>query len=621
MTYIEFKKGAKHALTGADISDTTDAFKDCGFLLKDDDVVIDIDHVGKDIISSMIDYFDIKTQTVWTDRGAHLYFKKPLGFGRAKNGVCALGFDIEMKNSSNTPNGLTVKRNGILREMDNEGLFQELPWYLIGSAKYKSLYGMSDGDGRNAALYAHKMKLGNHEGWEDVLSFINDFVFDEPLDDKEFETAARREKIDTKALSQYKVADTILNEYRCVKYMGYLWWYNPKLDDYIFDAKNERFKKLVYDICGEVSTNYVDEVIKQISYRSKTLHQEMAFPIKFKNGVLMPTGLWVEGQFDGFTPYKIDIDYKPDAEPVPIVDEYIKNLTNDNEEYKEALLEALAFVLVTDPERVRALGKFFIFRGDGRNGKGTLLQIMARIYNHKNCTNLSIKQLSDPRYNITMVGKLANLGDDIEGDAIDNAQMKMLKNIATADGVTSRKLYEQSESVTFTTKLYFTTNTDVKSYEKGYAYQRRVVWMPMFNKVEKPDPRFITKITTKKALEYWVRLIMEGYNRLIKNGEWTKSEVLEKFNTEYHESNNPMNRFVKDMGDDLDNVFLNRTVNEVRIAFEDWADDDGLKFSAKLLKAALWDNFKVGLGVKKVDRRSKRVFMRQSECSQDLTPK
>lgn len=615
--YIEFKQGEKHASTNADISDDINAFKDCGYLLQKDDIVIDIDTLPKDTIVKMLDYFDIETQTVWTDRGVHLYFKKPEGFGRSSNGVCALGFPIEMKNSRNTPRGLTVKRNGIARKIDNEGVFQVLPHYFKANKKYDNLFGMSNGDQRNNALYAHKMKLANCEGWESILWFINQYIFDEPMDEKEFSTTARSEHVDPKTATHYAIAGQIIKDKKCVKYMGSIRWLHK--GEYIEDPRNERLRQLVYEVCGEVDTRYIDEVVKQIEYRATLIQDDATFVIKFKNGYLMPNGRFIYGSYEGFTPYSIDIDYVEDAKPVPIVDEYLNNLTANDEEYKKMLLEAMGFPLVVDKEKVRALGKFFIFRGDGRNGKGTLLQIMSRIYNPKNCTNLSIKQLSDPRYNITMVGKLANLGDDIEGDAINNEQMKMLKNIVTADGVTSRQLYRQSESVVFTTKLFFTTNSNIKSYEKGYAYKRRVIWMPMFNKVDKPDLNFISKITTKEALTYWIKLIMDGYRRLIENEDWTVSEKLKEYNQEYHDNNNAMEMFIKSL-EDLETEIIGKTPNEVRLVYDEWNDDPSQKYSPKLLKEALWQRG-IGLGIRKIEGRTKRIFMFQKDTNQDLTPK
>ena len=277
-------------------------------------------------------------------------------------------------------------------------------------------------------------------------------------------------------------------------------------------------------------------------------------------------------------------------------------------------MEVIGYVMITDPERIRSLGKFFMFRGDGANGKGTLLQIMKKIYNAKNCTNLSIKQLTDDRFKVTMIGKLANLGDDIEPETINNDQLKVLKNISTADTVSTRHLYSESESVTFTTKLYFTTNSDIKSFEKGYAYKRRIVWLPMFNKVEHPDPNFISKATTKEALEYWIRLIVEGYMRLHTNQKWTESDIVKKYNDQYHDDNNVSLQFARDLGPD---EIVGRTINEIREMFFEWTSDDR-KFSSKLFKEAVWDLYEIGIGKSRVGGKIKRVFMLQSDTTQKL---
>ena len=79
--FVEYVPGTKHAGTKAERSESMDAFTDCGMLLTNEDVVIDIDHLPKDSIKAMISEFGLKTRTVWTDRGVHLWFRKPAWFG------------------------------------------------------------------------------------------------------------------------------------------------------------------------------------------------------------------------------------------------------------------------------------------------------------------------------------------------------------------------------------------------------------------------------------------------------------------------------------------------------------------------------------------------------------
>ena len=615
--FIEYKEGEKHAGSSAEQSETMDSFRDCGLLLTNEDIVIDIDHLPKEAIKAMLKEFGIVTQTVWTDRGAHLWFKKPAWLTRRRDGICRLGFEIEQHNRTSNPYGMTVKRNGVERQIDNFGKQAYLPaiFKVDTKSKYTNLTGMDEGEGRNKALFNHRMALQRNSApdTERICSFINYHVFAKPLPEDELEGILRDIVADESENKQSNIASMIIEECMTTIYSGMTWWYRN--GEYLADEGDANLIRRVYAACEGEKTSFVDEVVKQIKYRSPMVSAETVFPIRFKNGILRKGEFIGMKEYLDFTPYYIDIDYKPDAAPVPMVDEYIDNLTNKDPAYRDLLMEVIGYVMITDPERIRSLGKFFMFRGDGANGKGTLLQIMKKIYNAKNCTNLSIKQLTDDRFKVTMIGKLANLGDDIEAEAIDNDQLKVLKNISTADTVATRHMYAESESTTFTIKLYFTTNSDISSFEKGYAYKRRIVWLPMFNKVERPDPRFISKLTTKEALEYWIRLIVDGYKRLYKNMEWTECKAVEEYNSRYHENNNVCARFAKDINPDTE--IIGKTVSDMRDAFMEWDTEDN-KFRSKLFKEAVWDLYQIGLGRSKVAGKTSRVFMRQSDTDQVL---
>lgn len=611
MNFVEYKEGEKHASVNPDQSDDASAFNDAGLILSDQDVVIDIDHLPKESIKAMIRDFKIKTFTVWTDRGAHLYFRKPSeSFRRVSEGVCKLGFTIEQHNKKSRPNGMTIKRNGQLREWENEDVRQILPDILtIPTRKNKltDLTGYNEGDGRNQKLFEHRVKIGNPKNYPAIMNFINNYVFAVPLPVNEMEELLRDDiSISQNADSKYFIAQELMNQYHMVSALGAVWW----LEDNVYVTGTDKMRRLVYNYCEGEDTRTVDEVIKQIEYRVKVEDGAKGFPIRVRNGYI------TEGQFvktnkcTDFTPYCIDVDYDPKAEPVQIVDDYIDQLTNHDPDYRKLLLEALGYVMITDPEKVRMYAKFFMFRGDGANGKGTLLQIMKRIYGEDNCTTMSIKQMTEPKYMVTMVGKLANLGDDIEPSAITDDQLKIIKNITTADTFATAHLYKEAFNATITAKLYFTSNNNLKSYEKGYAYERRVIWLPMFIKVEKPDPKFICKMTTQKALKYWIRLIVEGYIRLWENGKWTESEVVKEFNAKYHADNNPTKDFAESLKDD---EILGKNMSEMRSAFAEWCGDDTVKFSSKEFKAAVNSVRNFEIKPSWVDGKTKKVFCRIDE--------
>jgi putative DNA primase/helicase len=598
--FVEFKEDQKFASVIADKSPMHEAFRDAGYCLTDQDLIVDIDSLPKAAIEKMIVMFDIKTQIVWTDRGAHLYFKKPKGFKGTRN-VTPLGFDAEYKHIANTK-AITIKRGGVLRQIDNLGVRDDLPEFLYSRTKLESLEGLDDGDGRNQKLYAHKFKIQSVSVWKKCLRFINDCVFANPMEEEEFQTVTREEKIRAEKDAEFEVAMQLKNKLKVVKYSDRLYNYNGSRyvadGDFTFEvAKHLQGQK----------TRYIDEVIKQLQYHSPNVVEPVfGFDVKFKNGILR-NGRWIPVESQEFTPFFVDLEYHEDAEPVQVVDDYLDFLTEGDAEYRRLILESMGHTLITNAEFKRQLAKFFVIIGDGGNGKGTLLTVMRMILGHKNCSSLSPEDMTKEQYFTSLQGKLANLGDDIEDKAINEKQMKALKNISTCDYVSSRELYKQSKEVVVTTSLIFTSNHLLKSFEKGESYKRRVIWMPMFGKVTKKDPNFITNLTSPEALEYWVRLMVEAYFSLYDNARFTESEKVNEYNRAYHEENNGCLTFVNDH-DATD--FEGLRPPEVYDMYEQWATDNGVTVQSKKI---LRETLEIALGLvvkdKKVNGKTQKVYV------------
>lgn len=598
--YVEFEKGQKYSNKDADIYDKHDSFEDAGWLLEDDDYVIDIDELDKDLIKKIIVSFDIKTQTVWTDRGVHFYFKKPLDFKRGANRVSPLGFKYEIKHKGNTK-AVTIKRNGVLREIENIGEREEAPVIFTSNKRFEELLGLDEGEGRNNKLFKLRTQLTGVKEWRKILSFVNENIFANPLPEEEFQTLTREIDLSNDEVSEYEVASALMTEFNFVQY-GQRYYFK---DDGEYTHEESTLRKKVFDRVGSQKTRYVDEVIKQMQYRSRKIDQGEIFPIKFRNGYI-ENGHFVDLVIDSFTPYHIDIDYDEDAEKVDKVDEYINHLTNHDEDYRNLLLEILGHTLIVDPEFKRLLAKFFIFIGDGGNGKGTLLQIIKTILGAKNVSGMSISELSDERYLPSFKGKLANLGDDIQDQAIDDKNMKALKNISTCDFISTRELYKGAEDMYFTGSLIFTSNHMLKSWEKGESYKRRVMWLPMYTKVKKKDPKFITNLTTEKALKYWIKLIIDGYKRLYKNGGFTHSQIVEDFNKSYHEENNPALSYLQDYDGEH---FNNTPVNDIYEEYETWCKDNAVNYNRNMIRNTIIEKFEMKVKVVLINGKSTRCFV------------
>ncbi|HDB2932271.1 TPA: DNA primase [Staphylococcus aureus] len=608
LTFVEYQKGKKHAGKDADESETSESFKDCGIKLTEKDLVVDIDNVPKDVIKALIQFFDIETQTVWTDRGVHFYFKKPENF-KGANAISALGFPIEYKHIGNTKS-VTVKRNGVLRQIDNEGIRENLHEVFHLNRKIKNnLLGMGESDGRNDALYKHKMAIYALKDVKKILNFINEFIFADKLPSEEISTIARDQAVDTKEMTFDTIAKSIVNQY-------YVRFYNNVLffrdDEGKFINDENMLKRKIHQFLDQKDSRNVEEVYKQLLLMSPiiTLGEDESFEIHFNNGYLHE-GRFYEMDSKTFTPYHIDVNYNPDAEAVEVVDNYLNHLSNNNEDYKKLILEVLAHTLIINKEFKRMLAKFFIFVGDGGNGKGTLLTIIRAILNRKNCSGLSIGDMADERYFVTMQGKLVNLGDDIEDEPINNKQMKALKNISTCDFVSTRQLFQQATEIEMTLSLIFTSNHILKSWEKGESYKRRVMWLPIYTKPAKKEKNFIQKLTQQDALEYWIKLIVEAYERLYANEKFTVSEVVEKFNDQYHEENNNFLLYLQDFER---KDFINMKPKQIYDEYEAWAEENDLHpQSKKQVKDTIEKKYGLVVKGRRINGSTQRVYIELNE--------
>ena len=587
--YIEFQEGKKYPSKNADRANNPEAFKDAGYIMNEEELVVDVDVLTRASLEKLINYFGIKTQIVWTDEGAHFYFKKPNGF-KGNKIVCALGFEIEYKHAKNTPNGVTIKRNGKMREIINAGIREDLPDIFCYKRGLKSLLGMDENEGRNRDLFAHRMRIQQLQRWKTILRFINNEIFATPLPEEEFMTISR-DGVKPKAEknNQPEIAKYLMDKYKVVSYIGLNYW---RIDG-IYTADEKKINLLIGEEVPDEKTLFYKEIKNQLDYKAPVIDKEKDFDLQLQNGILRK-GKFYGIDYQEFTPYTIDIPFYKDATPVKAVDDYLDFLSSDNDAYKMRLLEVMAHPLIINRQFKRMLGKFFFLLGKGGNGKGTFLTVLENIYGSRNCSSLSIRQMADERYMCTMVGKLVNLGDDVEENFISIDQIKVLKNISTCDLMQIRRMREQSQDVYLTTSLVFTSNHMLKSREKGESYKRRVDWLPIIGVPAVKDANLIAKLSTPEALQYWMKLLVEAYQRLYKNKAFTFCNIVDDFNQQYHHFNDNLNQFLDEYPNKEDWIGMGK--NNANNLYKQWCEEND-ELQAKQHKERLFDKIKERFGL------------------------
>ena len=585
MAYIEFKQDQKFAEIGADVSHNHEYFRDAGYVIENNEIIIDIDNVSRETISNFISVFDIKTQIVWTDRGVHLYYvHSDKSRQLPAEGITALGFKAEYKTAKRNKN-ITIKRNNILRTIDNENQREVIPEWLIANDRFTELYGHQEGDGRNNALFSHGMSLRSMypSKYTAILQFINNHVFSEPLENNEFQNLLQsitKREVSASKGNESMIAKVLIELYKVRMYEDNLYFKPHSSRKYIHN--NTRLEGYIYDYCkGEANSKYVKEILEQIKLNliNKQVKADN-FKVVFNNGVLF-NGEFVEVDYKEFSPYYVDREYKKDVKPVEAVDNYLNHFTDGDINFKNIIFEMMAHSLITDRHFKGGLRSFFIIVGSAGTGKSLLIKVLREIIGAENTTNVALSKISDHRYAVNLKGKLLNIGDDIENKPIDDGTMSTLKNIASCDPMQLRAMYEASSDITVTTSLMFTSNHMLKSFDKSDAYKSRVKWLPAYNKPQEKDIQLFHKLTTDDAVSYWISEIIEGYKRLYANQQFTESDKVNEFNKHYHDQNNPVLDYI-DENDLTIRSFIGCTRTSTYMIYSNWCKEMNIRPIKKL---------------------------------------
>lgn len=370
-----------------------------------------------------------------------------------------------------------------------------------------------------------------------------------------------------------------------IKYKGEIYYKHQGSN---YKADEMLLKRIIREDPRTRTIKQVDEVYKRLMIDLIEQERGQSFPIVFENGYL-EDGQFIFTDDLPFSPHFINRRYNPSAKPVKAVDEYLDHISQGDEGYRKYIIEMLGYIFNTNLDFKERKGKVFFIVGDGGSGKGTLLKLISMLLGAENVSNVSIHEFEDGRRTTIMIGKLANLGDDIEDQPINAPVMKTLKNMATADTVNIRKLYKESESTIVSATGVYTSNHILRSFEKGESFKRRVVWLPLTKKLQNKSSQFHKDLRSEEALDYLTALAIESLNKLYETELFSESETIHEFNKGYHEANNTAVAYLKEL-----NYYdiLGFTLKEIYQDYMRWC----------------WDNSLAEMPIQQLSQEIKRVF-------------
>ena len=530
-----------------------------GILLNSNVVLVDFDGDNENE-KRIIEHIQTKypTLTVKTDRGVHLYYKRPkeLKVSAGTDKITVGGFQVDYK-TGNKAYGI-VKRHG--RERDrNKAIIDfetltELPFILYPMPKAKNITGLKDGDGRNNALYAQLRCISNNPKYRDirlleaVAKFINEKIFDTPMGEKEVANIVNSVlKIDVDVQEEYQGDSTnVLELSRWVARKFEVKLYKEILyfrDGIKFSRDENELRRRVYQKV-QLKTTQWKELLSQLEvYAEKITHDD--FNVRIRNGIIVDDT--VVNMDIGFTPFYLDVKYDENAYD-KYVDDFINFIVNGDKEIRNLIEEILGHTIMIN----NFPHKIFVLSGSGNNGKSTFVEMLTAFANNLS-SHIDITGFEDGTQVVSLIGKIINIADDIDPNYLEKT--KVLKTMASGNTITVRAIYSQPVTIKNTATLVFTCNEVPVFKDKTEGIKRRLIIIPFENKVVNKIYDLDKLLSSENAKSYILRLALDGVNRILTNHmELSKSKKVEDTLREYYIESDSVLGFLEEYEGEIDNT-------------------------------------------------------------------
>lgn len=595
--YIEVKdKKAIEPFKDRDNLKTFDQAKDLeGYagVLADDVVLIDIDSKDEaETLMNIVEDNQLDCNVYETTRGMHFVFKND-GIGKNATGAkLALGIEADIKLGSRNSYQV-LKNNGeerfLIWETPHDEI-RQLPKYLLPVNSKIDFFNLEEGDGRNQALFDYILTLQSNDFSKDevreTINLINKYVLSDPMSQSEVDTILREDAFSDEIFYGGKNGTSFLfdkfarflkNEHHIIKMHNTLYIY----DNGVYLNNNASIEYAMIQHLPRLRGTQRKEVLNYLEIINKHNTKETdADYISFRNGVLnIKTGELHEHSPEFIITNKIDWDYNPNAYD-KITDATLDKMAVHDKEIRMLMEEMIGYTFY----RRNELGKAFILTGEKNNGKSTFLDMIKNILGEDNIAALDLKELGERFKTAELVGKLANIGDDIDSDYIRNTGV--FKKLVTGERMNVERKNEDPFDFNNHSKLLFSANSIPRlgSGKDSAAILRRLIIIPFNATFSKDDPDFDPyikdKLTTQQATEYLINLGIKALKHVLKNRGFTESNKVEKEIEEYEKTSNPLIGFVEIYEEEVES-FVGQYLDDVYKRYQEYCIRDGYNSLAK----------------------------------------
>lgn len=310
----------------------------------------------------------------------------------------------------------------------------------------------------------------------------------------------------------------------------------------------------------------------------KAPHVESARPyiLAFNNGVL---DIDIDRECRPFTDDLvitniIPHDYYPDAYD-ETVDKFLDNISNHDKVIRKNLEEVIGVCMY----RANDFGQCPVLIGVGSNGKSTFISALRNVLGSRNVSSLDINVIGKPFQAGRLLGKLANLGDDISNERLNGDVLSVFKKVVTGEWIyTDVKNSDGFEFKPFCT-LVFSCNEFPRLGDSSEGMMRRLFPIPFDARFSRSDPdydpRILDKLETEQAASYLIKLGIKGLIRVRANNGFTPNDRADELIEDVRHENNNVLQWVED--ENIERNFLyDRATSDAYEIYQNWCHNSGV---------------------------------------------
>lgn len=370
-----------------------------------------------------------------------------------------------------------------------------------------------------------------------------------------------------------EVAQKLINEYGACKLDGV----TPAIRerDGRYRLGWDAFDAAIIDMHDDCTANNRREVKAYIHAKAPNRRQSPWNLIAFENGVLDVETLELrEWRDDDVITNVIPHRWNPDAKSEVLYDTLSAMACGD----PATLMNMQEFIGICMIRSNTRMPYYPVLIGTGSNGKSTYIKLLKDVLGSDNISALQPKEMSARFMGEHIIGKLANLGDDIADAYLDGADCGAIKRISTGENIfTDIKGTKGFYFEPYCT-MVFSCNAFPRCKDTTEGFMRRLFPIE-FNAHFTPDsgtydPMIGEKLRDEATLEYACLVGVEGLRRALAQNQPTPNRMSSEVKKSIASDSNTGLQWFNDAQITREDI-LGKTKEEIYNEYFSWCERNG----------------------------------------------